>query len=100
VYSGVDRRERRKRAMDALDRVGLAAAVGTCPPSCPAGSSNASRCEGHRHRPRAAARRRTDRTLDSQSTADVLTLFDELSAQGRTIMVITHEHEVAAGPSD
>jgi putative ABC transport system ATP-binding protein len=32
--------------------------------------------------------------LDSQSTTDVLNLFDELAGQGRTIMVITHEHEV------
>jgi putative ABC transport system ATP-binding protein len=32
--------------------------------------------------------------LDSKSTADVLDLFDELAAQGRTIMVITHENDV------
>jgi putative ABC transport system ATP-binding protein len=32
--------------------------------------------------------------LDSQSTEDVLRLFDSLSQQGRTIMVITHEDEV------
>ena len=34
--------------------------------------------------------------LDSASTADVLDLFDELQAQGRTIVLITHEHDVAA----
>ena len=34
--------------------------------------------------------------LDSASTADVLALFDELHAQGRTIVLITHEHDVAA----
>ena len=33
--------------------------------------------------------------LDSTSTADVLDLFDELHAQGRTIVLITHEHDVA-----
>jgi putative ABC transport system ATP-binding protein len=33
--------------------------------------------------------------LDSTSTADVLGLFDELHAQGRTIVLITHELEVA-----
>ena len=39
-------------------------------------------------------------TLDSQSTADVLALFDELNADGRTIVVITHEDEVARpGPA-
>jgi putative ABC transport system ATP-binding protein len=34
--------------------------------------------------------------LDSKSTEDVLDLFDELAAQGRTIMVITHENEVGS----
>jgi putative ABC transport system ATP-binding protein len=33
--------------------------------------------------------------LDSRSTEDVLALFDELHAQGRTIVLITHELEVA-----
>ena len=33
--------------------------------------------------------------LDSHATADVLDLFDELQAQGRTIVLITHEHDVA-----
>ncbi len=33
--------------------------------------------------------------LDSTATADVLALFDELHEQGRTIVLITHEHEVA-----
>ena len=32
--------------------------------------------------------------LDTVSTADVLALFDELHATGRTIVLITHEHEV------
>jgi putative ABC transport system ATP-binding protein len=33
--------------------------------------------------------------LDSRSTEDVLDLFDRLSDEGRTIVVITHEREVA-----
>jgi putative ABC transport system ATP-binding protein len=32
--------------------------------------------------------------LDSVSTEEVLAIFDQLNAQGRTIMVITHEHDV------
>ena len=34
--------------------------------------------------------------LDSTSTAEILAIFDELSAQGRTIAIITHEDDVAA----
>jgi putative ABC transport system ATP-binding protein len=33
--------------------------------------------------------------LDSHSTREVLALFDELAAEGRTILVITHESDVA-----
>jgi putative ABC transport system ATP-binding protein len=95
VYSRIDRRERRQRAMDALDRVGLAARRGHLPSELSGGQQQ-----------RVAVARAivTDPVLlladeptgalDSQSTADVLNLFDELSAQGRTIMVITHENEV------
>jgi len=34
--------------------------------------------------------------LDSHSTADVLSILDKLSSEGRTIVIITHEDEVAA----
>ena len=34
--------------------------------------------------------------LDSKSTADVLDVFDSLHAQGRTVVLITHEPDVAA----
>jgi len=34
--------------------------------------------------------------LDSTSTADVLTLLEQLNAEGSTIILITHEHDIAA----
>ena len=34
--------------------------------------------------------------LDSTATADILDLFDDLHRSGRTIVLITHEHDVAA----
>jgi putative ABC transport system ATP-binding protein len=34
--------------------------------------------------------------LDSASSADVMRVFDQLNAAGRTIVLITHEHEIAA----
>jgi putative ABC transport system ATP-binding protein len=34
--------------------------------------------------------------LDSKTTAEILDLFDELHAQGLTLVVVTHEHAVAA----
>ena len=34
--------------------------------------------------------------LDSQATAELLDVFDRLHESGRTIVIVTHEHEVAA----
>jgi putative ABC transport system ATP-binding protein len=95
VYSGMDRRERRDRAMAALEKVGLADRRNHLPNELSGGQQQ-----------RVAVARAivTDPVLlladeptgalDSHSTADVLDLFDQLSASGRTIMVITHEHDV------
>jgi ABC-type methionine transport system ATPase subunit len=95
IYAGVGAKERKQRAMDALDKVGLADRRGHMPSELSGGQAQ-----------RVAVARAivTDPVLlladeptgalDSKSTADVLDLFDELAAAGRTIMVITHESDV------
>jgi len=97
IYAHVSAKERRQRAIDALDKVGLAQRRGHMPSELSGGQQQ-----------RVAVARAivTDPVLlladeptgalDSKSTADVLDLFDELSAAGRTIVVITHEDEVGS----
>ena len=97
AYAGVPKDERRTRAQAALDRVGLADRVNHQPSELSGGQQQ-----------RVAVARAivTDPVLlladeptgalDSRSTAGVLALFDELAAEGRTLLVITHEDEVAA----
>jgi putative ABC transport system ATP-binding protein len=96
VYAKVDRRERRIRAITALDRVGLGDRMDHLP----------SELSGGQQQRVAVARAlvgdpvllladEPTGALDSTSTAEVLDLFDELSTAGRTIMVITHEQDVA-----
>jgi putative ABC transport system ATP-binding protein len=97
IYAGVGGRERRERAMEALDKVGLSARRGHLPSELSGGQQQ-----------RVAVARAivTDPVLlladeptgalDSKSTADVLDLFDDLASAGRTIMVITHEDEVGS----
>jgi len=97
VYAGVDRNERRARAATALDRVGLGDRVEHRPGELSG---------GQQQRVAVARALVTDPALiladeptgnlDSRSTADVLGLFAELHASGRTIMLITHEPDVAA----
>ncbi|MGC3952892.1 MAG: ABC transporter ATP-binding protein [Propionicimonas sp.] len=96
VYAGVGTAERRERAKSALERVGL----GNRRDHRPGELSG-----GQQQRVSVARALVTDPSLiladeptgalDSVSTRDILDLFAELNDAGRTIVVITHEAEVA-----
>jgi putative ABC transport system ATP-binding protein len=96
AYAGVRAGDRRRRAIRALEQVGLGSRVHHLP----------SQLSGGQQQRVAIARAiATDPVLlladeptgalDSHSTEDVLVLFGDLNADGRTIIVITHEEEVA-----
>jgi putative ABC transport system ATP-binding protein len=97
LYQGVSRRERARRAAAALERLGLGDRLGHEPSELSG---------GQQQRVAVARALVTDPSLiladeptgnlDSVATADVLALFDELHAAGRTVVVITHEADVAA----
>ncbi|MDM4761623.1 ABC transporter ATP-binding protein [Galbitalea sp. SE-J8] len=96
IYGGVARAERARRASESLDRVGLSARAGHEPVELSG---------GQQQRVAIARALVTDPTLiladeptgnlDSRSTDDILSILDELAAAGRTIVLITHEDEVA-----
>ncbi len=96
VYAGVDRDERRDRAERALDRVGLGERLVNKPGELSGGQQQrvavARAIVGE---PTIILADEPTGNLDSVSTEDVLGLFDELHASGRTIVLITHEAEVA-----
>jgi putative ABC transport system ATP-binding protein len=96
LYAGVDRPERRRRALQALDRVGLGDRVDHRPGELSG---------GQQQRVAVARALVTDPdliladeptgNLDSVSARDVMGLLDELHRSGRTIVLITHAAEVA-----
>lgn len=95
-YAGVPRAERKQRAIQSLERVGLGTRIGHRPGELSGGQQQrvavARALVGD---PALILADEPTGNLDSVSTADVLALIDELHAAGRTIIVITHEAEVA-----
>ncbi|MEU4522802.1 ABC transporter ATP-binding protein [Amycolatopsis sp. NPDC024027] len=96
VYSGLKRSERRRRALAALDMVGLSDRAKHLPSELSGGQIQ--RVAVARALVTGPAMLLADEptgNLDRRSTEDVLGVFDRLNSLGRTIVVITHEDEVA-----
>ncbi|MFF0307145.1 ABC transporter ATP-binding protein [Streptosporangium sp. NPDC004379] len=96
AYGGVGAAERRARALAALERVGLADRVRHEPNELSGGQQQ--RVAVARALVTAPSLLLADEptgNLDTASTRDVLEIFDELNDSGRTIVIITHEDDVA-----
>jgi putative ABC transport system ATP-binding protein len=95
-YAGVRRDVRRSRAVDALGRVGLADRIMHRPGELSGGQQQrVAIARALVTDPALLLADEPTGNLDSSATADVLALFDELHQAGRTIVLITHEADVA-----
>ena len=97
AYGGIKPAERRRRALAALAQVGLADRVGHEPNELSGGQQQ--RVAVARALVTAPSLLLADEptgNLDTKSTRDMLNVLDRLSGMGRTIVVITHEDDVAA----
>jgi len=97
AYAGLPRGERRDRALRALQAVGLINRVDHLPSELSGGQQQrVAIARALVTNPAMILADEPTGNLDTTSTKDILALFEHLSEQGRTIILITHEQAVAA----
>ncbi len=97
IYAGVNPIEREERAKNALDKVGLSKRVNNRPNQLSGGQQQrVAIARAIINNPSILLADEPTGALDSKTTEDVLDLFDKLHESGITIVLVTHEDEVAS----
>ncbi len=97
IYAGLSPLQRREKAREALDRVGLGERMQNKPNQLSGGQQQrVAIARAIINQPALLLADEPTGALDSRTTDDVLNLFDALHDQGITLVLVTHEDDVAA----
>ena len=97
IYAGVPKPERRERALHLLDRVGLGSRKGHRPTQMSGGQQQrVAIARSLANRPDLLLADEPTGALDTHTGQEVLALFEELNREGLTLVIVTHDQEVAA----
>lgn len=96
IYAGVNNKERHERAVEMLDRVRLADRMEHKPSELSGGQrQRVAIARALINRPALLLADEPTGNLDSQTGAEIMALFDELQQAGQTILLVTHERDIA-----
>lgn len=96
VYRGMKKDERRQIAIDALERVGLGQRMHHLPAEMSGGQQQrVAVARAIAARPPVILADEPTGNLDTRSTKDVMAILHQLKNEGRTVIVITHDNEIA-----
>jgi putative ABC transport system ATP-binding protein len=96
VYAGLDLHSRRQRAREMLDKVGLGSYAQSLPSRISGGQQQrVAIARALVNKPRLILADEPTGNLDSQTSEEIMRLFDELNREGITIVLVTHEQDIA-----
>lgn len=96
-YQQVGRRERNRRALDYLDRVGLADRADHLPSELSGGQKQrVAIARALISQPKLILADEPTGALDTQTTQEVMDIFQQVHREGMTVVIVTHEHDIAA----